>query len=149
MGMFIGLIPSLTLNILLILFIILLNVNIGSALLAILLFRALAFILDPILNLIGYMMLVRVAFLENLWTFLYDLPFLAYTGFNNTVVMGSIIAAFVFSAPVYTLSRRGFMLYRKRYAERINKFPLIKAIRASFIYDVYRRLKQLGEQLWK
>lgn len=59
--------------------------------------------------------------LEPMWTFLYDLPVLPWTRFNNTVVMGNLILAALVFYPVYKISCHFFDRYGptiRRKAER-------------------------------
>jgi uncharacterized protein (TIGR03546 family) len=149
LGMLVGLTPSLPLDVLLFLFIILLEVNLGAALFAIALFRVLAYLLDPLLHAIGYFFLVNLTALKGFWTALYNTPYIPYTGFNNTVVLGSLICGLILLVPVYLGARRGIIAYRRRYAENLKAFALIRYIQNSGWYDNYKKLRYMGAKLWQ
>lgn len=149
LGMIIGFTPSLPINALVVLMIIIINVNLGAALLAMLVFRALAYVIDPLLHGLGSFLLIDLEPLNGMWTFLYNTPFVPYTGFNNTVVLGSIVLSLLLIVPVYMASVRMVFLYRRDYADKVRKLPVVKAIRASFVYGIYQRLRMMGEQVWK
>ena len=68
---------------------------------------------------------------------LLDIPFVAFTKFNNTVVMGSLVAGLVLYIPVYIISRLLVKLWRVVLAPKITasklwvgikKLPLIEKI---------------------
>jgi uncharacterized protein (TIGR03546 family) len=91
-GMIIGLTPLWTLhNLILFIILIILNINIGMALFSLAIFSATAYLLDPLFHHIGYFMLVDLTFLQGLWTTLYNLPIIALSRYNNTIVMGSLV----------------------------------------------------------
>ena len=43
--------------------------------------------------------------LEPIWATLSEFPLVAWTRFNNSVVMGTLILGILFAAPVYTITR--------------------------------------------
>lgn len=75
---------------------------------------------------------------------LLDIPFVAFTKFNNTVVMGSLVSGLVLYIPVYIFSRLLVRLWRKTLAPRIasskiwvavKKIPLLQKL-ASVSEDI-------------
>ena len=94
MGMIIGLTPLLALhNVILIILIIILKVNMAPAIFAFAIFSGLAYLFDPLFHSLGYILLVDVGALQNLWTLLYSYPLISLSRYNNTVVIGSFIVA--------------------------------------------------------
>ena len=73
LGSILGLSPMLTLQgVLICLVILILNVNISAALLALTLCSLGAYLLDPFFHWLGYILLVNVDALHGLWTWLYN-----------------------------------------------------------------------------
>ena len=94
LGSILGLSPMLTLQGALVWLILLaLDVNFSAAGVAITFFSLFAFLLDPVFHWLGYQILVNVDALKGLWTWMYNAPIAPLTRFNNTVVMGSFVAA--------------------------------------------------------
>src|SRR5690349_19276278 len=92
-GALIGLLPAsglLPYVLLLVAFII--NFNLAALFLAAAIFKILSFLLDPIANQLGFFALTKIKALVPFWTSLYNMPLVPYTRFNNTIVMGSLIA---------------------------------------------------------
>jgi uncharacterized protein (TIGR03546 family) len=145
-GMIIGLTPFWTLhNIILLILLIIVNINIGTAIFSFLLFSAVAYLADPIFHNLGYILLVDIEGLKGLWTFLYNFPVVALSRYNNTVVIGSFFTALVLSAPAYFLVKIGVVFYRENIDSKIQKWKLVQAIKGSKIYTFYEKIKNLGE----
>jgi uncharacterized protein (TIGR03546 family) len=151
-GMAMGFTPSAVMTALLTILLIIFNVNITAALAAAALCRFLAYGLDPVFHSLGYLALSEAAFLRPLWTVLYNTPFLPFTGFNNTVVMGGMIVSLARAAPAYIAVKRGIVLYRVRWAKRIREWKAVRVITASSsfqaVYQGYGFLRRLGEKVW-
>ncbi|MEK6248182.1 MAG: hypothetical protein N2C12_08380, partial [Planctomycetales bacterium] len=62
---------------------------------------------DPVTDRIGRLVLTSEP-LQPVWAFLYQLPLMAWTGFDNTVVMGGILFSTAFFFPVYWALRPVF-----------------------------------------
>ena len=62
------------------------------------LFVPLGFLLDPVFDRIGAGLLGAPS-LRPLWTSWYNTPLVPYTNFNNTVVLGSVVAWLVLAHP--------------------------------------------------
>jgi len=144
LGFALGMIPGFTPltsphNLLVLLAILIFRVNIGAALLAWGVFKILAYALDPLFHQIGLFLLTRVGFLQGLWTTLYNAPLLPYTGFNNTVVMGSLIFALLAFFPVYWGGKFMIVKYRETLMERFNRLKIVQVFRASSLYKWYSR----------
>jgi uncharacterized protein (TIGR03546 family) len=144
-GMIIGLTPFWTLhNIILIILLIILNINIGTALLSFIIFSGIGYLLYPIFPPLGYFILVDINFLNGLWTFLYNLPFVALSKYNNTVVMGSFTVALVLTLPVFILIKKGVISYRENIDSKMQKWKIVQVVKGSKIYSFYEKIKNLG-----
>jgi len=104
----------------------LLKVHFPSALLGLFLFSFLAPLFDPLLDLVGGLILTTPV-LSSFWASLYLLPLLSLTRFHNTVVMGGLVVGIVLAIPVYLLVRLLIRLYREKLRETIAELPVVKA----------------------
>jgi len=147
LGFLLGMSPSLLslLNLFIILLIIILNVNLATALFAFALFSAFAYLMDPVFHSLGFALLVDVEGLKSFWAFLYNAPFVPFTRFNNTVVMGSLSISLVLLFPLYYFTKRFVVTYREKYEPRVKTWKWVKLLKSSQIYQMYERLKFLGD----
>jgi len=146
LGMIWGLTPLWNLhNLLVLIIIILFTVNISAALFSFLIFSLFAYIFDPLFHSLGYFVLVDIPALKGLWTALYNVPIIALSNFNNTVLMGSLLTSLVLLLPVYFLIKTGVIAYRENIDAKIQKWKIIKALKGSKIYTWYEKIKSLGE----
>lgn len=146
LGMVIGLTPMLALhNLIILILIIIFNVNIAMAIFSFGIFSGIAYVLDPIFHNLGYFLLVDVTSLHGICTSLYNIPLVALSRYNNTVVMGSLVTALVLMIPLYFLARTGVVQYREKIDAKVQKWKIIKIIKSSSVYNWYEKIKALGE----
>ena len=148
LGFALGMIPGLTPltslhNLLVLLAILFFRVNIGAAMLSWGVFKILAYALDPLFHPIGLFLLTGVAFLQGLWTTLYNAPLVPYTRFNNSIVMGSLVFSLFAFYPVYWGGRFMVVKYRETLMERFNRLRIVQVFRASDLYKWYSRYSKL------
>jgi uncharacterized protein (TIGR03546 family) len=112
------------------------RINKGAYGLFILVFSLFAHYLDPLLNRIGFYIL-NLSQLENIYSFLIDIPFVGFTHFNNTIVMGALVLGIILYLPIFFISLKFIKLWRNKLAYKFknskaikffNKIPLIKKI---------------------
>ena len=140
LGMIFGLTPfSSPHNLIVLLAILLFRVNISASVLSWGVFSLLAFLLDPVFHQIGIFILTGKGILAGLWTFLYNMPLIPYTRFNNTIVMGSLIFSILAFYPVYWCGKLLVVKYREIFMERFNRWKIIQLIKASSLYKWYSR----------
>ena len=101
------------------------------------LFVPIGFLLDPVFNAIGRSLLEAPS-LRGLWTACYNTPLMPYTNFNNTVVLGSVVAWAVLAVPIFFAARYGVARYRATIGERVRQSKFYKAVTASQVYNWYR-----------
>ncbi len=147
LGMIIGLSPTFLnlINLFMIFLIIILNVNIATAIFSYVIFSALGYILDPVFHSLGYNVLVNVSWLKGLWTSLYNVPMFPFTRYNNTVVMGSMITSLILLVPMFYLIKRFIINYREKYEPRVKNLKWIKLMKSTQLYQWYEKLKFLGD----
>ena len=139
LGAALGLTPILNVhNLVILLLLAVLNVSFGAGMLAWGLFVPLGFVLDPLFNAIGRTLLLGTPALRPLWVAMDNAPVLPYTNFNNTVVLGSIVAWLLLAVPIFLLARYGVLKYRATLGERVRRSRIYKLITASQAYNVYR-----------
>jgi uncharacterized protein (TIGR03546 family) len=135
LGMIVGFLPFFNIFELLFIFLaFILNINIFLFFLSVGLFEILAFVLDPVINKVGYTILTFEPLIA-VWTFLYNIPYMRLTDFNNTVVMGSLIFSILFSVPMFFILNKLIIKYRQTIAKIFNKIPILKALKIFEIYD--------------
>jgi uncharacterized protein (TIGR03546 family) len=115
----------------------LLNVSFAAGLLGMALCAPLGFVLDPLFDHIGLTLLSGTHFLTPLWEALDDAPLLAYTNFNNSVVLGAFVFWLVTTPVVYFTSHWAVLRYRASIGERVKRSRVYRAVRASRAYNVY------------
>jgi uncharacterized protein (TIGR03546 family) len=138
LGSALGLTPLMNVhNLIVFSLIVLLNVSFGGGMLGWALFVPAGFLLDPAFDRIGASLLAAPP-LRGLWTSWYNTPLLPYTNFNNTVVLGSVVAWLVFAIPIFFAARYGVARYRATLGERVKQSRFYKAVTASQVYNWYR-----------
>jgi uncharacterized protein (TIGR03546 family) len=138
LGACIGLTPLLNLhNLLIFSLIVMLNVSFGGGMLGIALFTPLGFILDPLFHRLG-LALLNAPGLRAMWTGWFNTPLVPFTNFNNSVVLGSLVAWLLLVLPIYLLARLGIARYRETIGERLSQSRMFQVIKASKLYNMYR-----------
>ena len=104
MGMMVGLVPKDSLLCLAFGILLLISTaNLFAATLSTFAFSWLGFLLDPYSHIIGKSVL-QAESLQSRWLWLSDQPLAAWTRFDNTVVMGSLLIGLVLFYPLYRFS---------------------------------------------
>jgi len=124
-------------NLIVLLLLAVLNVSFAAGLLAWAVFVPIGFMLDPVFDRMGHWLLVDAQSLRPLWTAWDNIPGLALTNFNNTVVLGSVVAWLALFAPIYFLAHYGVLRYRATVGERVRRSRFYKTLQASQLYNVY------------
>ena len=115
LAMVAGLTPLLNVHNLLVLFLLLvLRVNIASFLLALPVFSAVAYLLDPLFHTIGHEVLMQSS-LTGAFTEMYNNTFWRVANFNNTIVMGSLLFSLGLFVPLLLVSN----ILVKRYRQHV------------------------------
>ncbi len=115
-----------------------LNVSFAAGMLGWLVFTPIGFLLDPVFDRSGRLLLVDTPSLQPVWTTLDNTPLVPFTNFNNTVVLGSVVWWMVLAVPIYFLARAAVVHYRATLGERVRRTRAYQTIRASQLYNVYR-----------
>jgi uncharacterized protein (TIGR03546 family) len=144
LGSILGFSPMLTLQgVVVWLVILIIDVNLSAALLALTLCSLVAYIFDPLFHWIGFQLLVNVEPLKPIWTWMYNAPVAPLSRFYNTVVMGSFVAAVVLFAPIYIGMKRFVVAYRTHIHSRIERWKIYQVINRSSLLQWYRKIRDL------
>jgi uncharacterized protein (TIGR03546 family) len=106
----------------------LLKINLAAELLFLALLRLLVPLADGPLDRLGYLVL-SLPPLRPVFTALYNLPVVPLTRFNNTLVMGGLVAGLVLWLPLFFVFRALVFLYRLRLRDRLAGSRLVRAFR--------------------
>ena len=138
LGAALGLTPLMNVhNLVIVALILVLNVSIGGAMLGWALFLPLGFLLDPLFDRIGRQLLLDTPALTPLWTTWFNSPVLPYTNFNNTIVLGSLVAWLALWLPIFFAARSAVTRYRATLGERVRQSRFYQAVTASKADNVY------------
>ncbi len=110
-----------------------LKVHFGIEALFLVLFKLFMFLFDPLLDSFGYMVLTIPA-LKNTYTGLINTPFMPFTKFNNTIVMGGFALGIILWLPIFILFTVTVKFYRNKLKSVIENSKLVKGfLNAPFI----------------
>ncbi len=136
-GFILGMTPSLSLQSLLVFMcLFIFRIQIGAAFISAFFFSFIAYLLDPVFDSAGSMILEADS-LHSLFTTLYNLPIVPLTRFNNSVVMGSGVVALLLSPVVYIASIVLITKYRRAVVDRFKQTKFWKAVQATGFYKWY------------
>jgi uncharacterized protein (TIGR03546 family) len=125
-------------------FTLLLKINLAGELLFLALFKLLAPLADGLLHRLGALVLTW-PLLERGFTTAYNLPILPLSRFNNTVVMGGVVAGLLLWIPVFLLFRLLVILYRRSLRDKIAGSRLIKALgRVPLLATIANAVRKVG-----
>jgi len=146
LGTVLGFTPFMTLqSIGVFVLLIILNVNIASAMFALALFSLVAWLMDPLFHAIGFFVLTDIPTLHATWTSLYNAPIAPFTRFNNTIVMGSLLFSLVLLLPNYLWFKWFVGRYRDTWNEKIKQWKITKILSGNKVIQFYFKLRNLGE----
>jgi uncharacterized protein (TIGR03546 family) len=118
------------------------RIQIGAALVTAFFFAFPAYMLDPLFDRVGVMILEAQS-LQWLWTQLYNLPIVPFARFYNSIVMGSGVVALLLSPLVFFLAVVLVRRYREVVVERFKNSKFWKAVKATSLYKWYFKYDQL------
>ncbi len=140
LGAVFGLTPLMNLhNLVLFGLALILNVSMPGVFLGWMVFVPVGFALDPLFNALGGWLLGLEA-LRPLWTWLYNVPAMPYSNFNNSVVLGSFVVWLLAFVPLFFLARWAVARYRAHVLERLKKLRFFQMVTASGWYTTYRKI---------
>ena len=105
-------------------FFLFIRINKGAFMLFTALFTLLSPVIDNIVEPLGYYILTLPS-LQGFYATLINIPFVAFTKFNNTIVMGSLLASLVCYIPVYFITRLIIYLWRNKLVPLLRKTKVV------------------------
>lgn len=143
LGLFLGFSPFLSLQTFFVLLIVFLfRVQFGAAALSAFFFKIVAFLIDPLADLLGRSVLESES-LRPTWTTMYNVPILPYTRFNNSIIMGSFLVALILSPFFYFGFKILIEKYRTHVVHAFEQSKAWKAFKATKFHDWYQKYDNL------
>jgi uncharacterized protein (TIGR03546 family) len=143
LGMIIGLTPTFSLhNIVVVFLILVIRVNITSAILSMFAFDLIGYGVDPLSDWLGYAILTSTA-LRPLWIETYNAAIIPFTRFNNTIVMGSFVISLILLYPIFRLAEYGVERYRSDLAAKFQQWRIVKAVKMTRFYKYYQTYRSI------
>lgn len=131
LGMILGLTPLFFVhNLLTIALIFILRINLSAVIVAFIVFSGFAYLLDPVFNQVGLMVLNNPVLLT-IFTDMYNHSFWRLIHFNNSVILGSVLVAYLLSVPAFFLFLIFVRAYRKRFLAWVRKLKIIQWLSGS------------------
>ena len=128
LGMLIGLVPKGNLTAVALTVVLLgTRVNLGMGLVGAGVFSWIGMLVDPFTHRIGHAMLTSES-LQPTWAYLYDLPLVPWTGFNNSIVLGSLVLGLWLFYPVWRSSERVLERVQPWLGERLGKYRIVQLL---------------------
>lgn len=115
------------------------RVNLGTGLLAATAFSWVGMLVDPFTGRIGHAILTT-EWLQGTGAFLYDLPLMPWTGFNNTVVLGNLLLGIWLFYPVYKMSRAVFERWQPWAIEKARDSRFVRLALGAKTVEAWRPL---------
>ena len=142
-GVFLGFAPFISIQTLLVLFIVFIfRVQLGAAFLSAFFFKLIAFLMDPVADVLGKLALELPAF-RSVWSVMYNTPFIPMTKFNNSIVMGSFIISLIFCPVLFFVFKKMIIKYRSEIVQKVEASKAWKAFKATKFYFWYLKYTDL------
>jgi len=146
LGMIAGLTPLMSLHNIIVLFLALaLRVNLSAFILGVAFFSGAAYALDPAFHAIGSRVL-NAQSLEGSFTTMYNNPLIRLTRFNNTILMGSLLASIAAFVPMALALNVLIRKYRQHVLEWVKKTRVVQIIKGSKLFGIYQRVNIWGDR---
>lgn len=142
-GLLLGFAPFLSLQTLLVLFLIFFfRIQMGAAFLAAFFFKFIAYLIDPAADHLGRAVLEAPS-LRPLFTEMYNMPLVPLTRFNDSIVMGSMVMSLLLLIPAFFFFKFIIHKYRMTVVARFKQSKIWKAIAATKFYGWYTKYHEL------
>jgi len=142
-GVLLGLVPlSNPFGIVLLIISFFFNHNHGAKIFGLAIVKILSMSILPALDVLGWEIL-HIDSLQPLFTTMFNMPFVPFTKFNNTLVMGGLIAGIVLWLPVFALFMALIPLYRNKLAPKIRESKFVKKLASTpilgFLDSIFKK----------
>ena len=99
--------------------------NHGSKIFSTAILKLLSPLIAPLVDMLGWEVL-HITAMQPLYTSWYNMPFVPFTRFNNTLVAGGLVGGLILCIPVFLLFMALIPLYRNTIAAKIRNSKLLK-----------------------
>ncbi len=128
LGLFVAFLSPAFFNVVLLFLIaLLLNCNFGIFIFCAGIFKIFTIIIDPLGDSVGKVVLTA-NFLLPLWRYISQIPVLALTDFNNTVIMGNFIIGLILTPIIWIITVKSVEYYRKNLRDKVQKFKIMQIL---------------------
>jgi uncharacterized protein (TIGR03546 family) len=103
------------------------RVNLAIAGFAIVICAFVSGVFDSVFDSIGGYLL-QISWMQGIYTELANMPFVPWTDFNNSIVMGSFVSGLLLIWPVYRGSRPLFEKYMEKFSKHARRWWLVKCL---------------------
>ncbi len=142
-GVFLGFAPFLSIQTLLVFFIVFIfRVQLGAAFLSAFFFKFIAFLMDPIADPLGRALLESPS-LRPVWSYMYNVPLLPMTRFNNSIVLGSFAISIILCPVLFFVFKNLVIKYQTTLAVKFEASKAWKVFKATKFYDWYSKYNNL------
>ncbi|ARN76418.1 hypothetical protein BST96_13890 [Oceanicoccus sagamiensis] len=127
-------------NLLLLIILLIVRVNLPAFLLSLGVFTLFAYAVDPLSESLGYWVL-QAPSLQGLWTALYQSSFWRLLGYNNTLILGSLLLSLALSPFIVIIGRLLIIQYREKLLAMVNKSRIALWLKSGKIFNAYQQLQ--------
>ena len=124
---------------LILLFVLLVKVHLASFLVAVALFEGVNLLLAPLSIATGEWLLTNSA-TGALFTQLYQFDLFKLAQWHHTYNLGALVLGVCLAFPVYFIAQQLIQKYREHIKAYFDKLPLVKALKASRVFQLYQQL---------
>lgn len=124
------------------------RINKGAFMLFTALFAMIAPEFDYIFDEVGYYILTLPQ-LQKVYTSLMNIPFVGFTKFNNTIVMGAFICSLVLYIPLYFISRLIVFLWRNKISPIIQQTKIVMVLKNTPIIQKISDISEIVDKVKK
>jgi uncharacterized protein (TIGR03546 family) len=117
--------------------------NHGAKIFSMALIKLLSPVIAPWIDILGWEVL-HIEALQPLFTTMFNMPFVPFTKFNNTLVAGGIVGGVILWLPAFFLFMILIPLYRDKLAPKIRNSKLIQAIAKSPLLGLADKITSPG-----
>ena len=110
--------------------------NHGSKIFGMAVIKILTPIIAPSIDVLGWRLL-HIESLQELYTTMFNMPFVPLTKFNNTLVMGGLVGGILLWLPVFFIFMGFIPLYRNTIAPKIRELKIVKTIGKSPLLKLF------------
>jgi uncharacterized protein (TIGR03546 family) len=142
-GMILGFSPFFSLQTLLVwALVFLFRIQFGAALVSAFFFKLCSYLFDPAFDIVGTWVL-ELPQLRDVFVFLYNLPIVPFTRFNNTIAMGSMVASIAIAPFCFWGAKILIEKYRSTVLARFKNTKFWILVKQTSLYQWYYKYEEL------